>query len=143
MHKTHLTVFNNQFVEGYVAQRPEGYEFWLVGIVDGERTVLDHHLTHDDIVGHLEYSKPKDVTWVDAAESEIPEKKHRHTVEMEETIERRVFWDGNNPEHEAQAAEVAKALGYPIPEARPERAVAHHFGSIVFLKNDRRELTAA
>jgi hypothetical protein len=52
MHKTHLTVFNNQFVEGYVAQRPEGYAFWLVGIVDGERTVLDHHLTHDDIVDH-------------------------------------------------------------------------------------------
>lgn len=143
MDKTRISVFNNQFVEGYVAQRPEGYEFWLVGIVDGERTVLDHHLTHDDIVGHLEYSKPKDVTWVGAAESEIPEKKHRHTIEMEETIERRVFWDGNNSERDARIAELAKTMGLPVPETRPERAVAHHFKSMDFLKYDRRELTAA
>ncbi len=94
MRKVTIPVYASKKIELFVEKRKNGFELWAVGIVNGQRVVMDHHLTRDDLEARLEYAWPEDLVWRDTVHSEIPVEKHERTVQMEETIERGVFWDG-------------------------------------------------
>lgn len=90
-----IPVYTSKKLELFVEKLKDGFELWAVGVVKGRRILIDHHLTHDDLETRLEYARPKDLIWRDAAPSEIPAEKHAKAIQMEETIyERRGFWDG-------------------------------------------------
>lgn len=125
MRATAITVHNNQEVEIFVEKRKDGFGLWIVGPIKGSRTVIDHHLTHDDLEAWLAYAKPGDLVWRDATASEIPTEKHQNAVEMEATIKQGKFMDYEDWPEESQ------------------RSVARHFGSISLLTTDRKETNAA
>lgn len=120
-----MMVHDNQELELYVGKLMNGFELWTVGLAQGHRTVLDHHLTHDDLEARLEYARAGDLVWRDAARSEIPAEKHQNALEMEETMRQGTFWDYEQWPEEAQ------------------RSVASHLGSIVFLTKDKKEMNVA
>lgn len=93
MRKTNVTVRNNQTLEVFTQGRGEGFEIWTVGLVKERRTVLSHHLTHDDLEARLCYARPGDLTWKNATRSEIPVEKHLSAVQEEESIKRGTFVD--------------------------------------------------
>lgn len=121
MRTVSIPVRNNQQLELFVEKLKDGFELWAVGIVDGNRVLIDHHLTHDDLEARLEYAEPEDLVWRDSDRSEIPTDKHKNALEKEETIGRGVFWDYENR----------------------DRSVTHHLGAIDFLTLDKKELAAA
>jgi hypothetical protein len=125
MRTVSIPVYNEQKLELFIEKLKDGFEFWAVGIIKGERVVIDHHLTHDDLQARLEYAQPEDLIWRDATRSEIPVEKHNKAILQEETIERGVFWDYENAHKGAQ------------------QSVASHLGAISFLTKDRKELIAA
>jgi hypothetical protein len=88
-----ITIWNNKKLELFVEKVKDGFELWTVGIVKGQRILLDHHLTHDDLETRLEYTRPEDLIWRDADLSEIPAEKHKMAIEGEESIKRNSFWD--------------------------------------------------
>lgn len=88
-----LTVHNVEKLELFVEKRKNGFEVWIVGPWRGYRTVLDHHLTHDNLEAHLEYSSRKDLIWSASVDSEIPLKKHPNAIETETTITQGTYWD--------------------------------------------------
>jgi hypothetical protein len=93
MHTVTITI-RNQKLELFVEKIKGGYEVWAVGIIKGQRILIDHHLTHDDLETRLEYAQPEDLIWRGAARSEIPSEKYKKAIELEKTIEQDVFWDG-------------------------------------------------
>ncbi len=88
-----ITVRNNQVLEMFTEPHESGFEFWLVAVIKGQRTVLSHHLTRDDLERRFCYARPADVVWRDASASELPHQKHRSAVEEEKTIARSTFWE--------------------------------------------------
>ncbi len=122
MRTVSILVRNNQKLDLFVEKLKDGFELWAVGIVNGQRVVIDHHLTHDDLQARLEYAQAEDLVWRDADRSEIPAEKHKNALEKEETISRGVFWDYEN---------------------RAGHSVASHLGAINFLTLDKKELAAA
>jgi len=66
-----ITVHNNQKLEVFVRKLADGFEVFCAGLVRGRRVLIDHHLTRDDLEGHLKYAKPGDLIWRNAARSEI------------------------------------------------------------------------
>jgi hypothetical protein len=94
MRAVSIPVYNNHKIELFVERLKDGFELWCVGVVKGKRILIDHHLTRDDLEARLEYARHEDLIWRDVTRSEIPAEKHERTVQMEETIERKVFWDG-------------------------------------------------
>lgn len=119
MRTTTISVHNNQAIEVFTQRKEEGFELWMVGTIKGNRMVLDHHLTHDDLENRLRYQQPNDLEWREAVQSEIPSLKHSNAEEMEETINRGKFIDNES---------VVAQFG---------------FGSIDLLPNDRKTLNAA
>jgi hypothetical protein len=93
MRTTSFSVRNTQKLEVFVEKLEDGFEIWIVGKINEQRIVLDHHLSHDDLERHLEYSKSGDLIWHDTLRSEIPAIKDQWAIEMEDTIKRGVFWD--------------------------------------------------
>jgi len=90
-----IPAYTSNQLELFVDRLDNGFELWAVGLVKGQRVVIDHHLTHDDLEKRLEYARPEDLIWSDADRSEIPAKKHKQAIEMEQTIkDGRGFWDG-------------------------------------------------
>lgn len=122
MRTVSISISNNQKVELFVDKIKEGFEFWAVGIINGQRVVIDHHLTHDDLPARLEYAQREDLIWREAGRSEIPVGKHKNAVEKEETMGRGVFWDY---------------------EHWDRHSMTEHLGAIAFLPNDRKELITA
>jgi hypothetical protein len=120
-----IPVYNNQQIELFIEKVKDGFELWAVGVVKGQRVVIDHHLTHDDLPARLEYAQPEDLIWRDAERSEIPVEKHKNAIEMEETIEREVFWDYENRSKSACPS------------------VTGHLAALDFLTLDKKELAAA
>jgi hypothetical protein len=95
MRTVSIPVYTSKKLELFVERVKDGFELWAVGIVKGQRILIDHHLTRDDLETRLEYARPEDLIWRDAERSEIPAEKHTMAIQMEETIyERRGFWDG-------------------------------------------------
>jgi hypothetical protein len=120
MRTTAFIVYYNKKFEIFVEKRKDGFELWAVGPIKGRRTLLDHHLTHDDVEAHLEYAKPGDLVWRDAALSEIPTEKHRSAVEGEQTIQRGAFCD---------------CLSHP---EKPFQNVVNHLSALVIIARDRK-----
>ena len=94
MRTVSIPVYTSKKIELFVEKVKGGFELCAVGIVKGQRILIDHHLTRDDLETRLEYAWPEDLVWRDTVHSEIPVEKHERTVQMEETIERGGFWDG-------------------------------------------------
>src|SRR5271154_6031360 len=90
MRTVSIPVYTSKKIELFVEKVKGGFELWAVGIVKGQRILIDHHLTRDDLETRLEYARPEDLIWRDTVHSEIPVEKHERTVQMEETIERGV-----------------------------------------------------
>jgi hypothetical protein len=88
-----FTVHNDQELEVFVEKRRDGFEIWMVGPVEGNRMVLDHRLTHDDLETSLAYARAGDLIWRNATISELPVEKHQNAIEMEETIKQGTFID--------------------------------------------------
>lgn len=84
MRSVAIPVYTNKKLELFVEKRKEGYEFWAVGISKGQRLVIDHSLTRDDLETHLEYAHREDLIWHEATLSEIPAEKHKSAIEREE-----------------------------------------------------------
>jgi hypothetical protein len=116
MRTVSIPISNTQRVEVFVEKREDFFEVWMVGVVKERRMVLDHHLTHDDLEGQLEYARSGDLIWRDADRSQMPAEKHENAGEMEDTIRRGVFWDGG---------------------------AGGHFDSMAFITKDRKALQAA
>src|ERR1700677_2226056 len=89
-----ISVYNSKNVELFVERLKDGFELWAVGVVNGQRVLIEHHLTRDDLEEQMEYARLRDLAWRDATRSEIPAAKHRKAVLQEETIIRRVFASG-------------------------------------------------
>lgn len=89
-----IPVYASKKLDLFVERLKDGFELWAVGIVKGQRVLIDHHLTRDDWETKLEYAGPEDLIWRDAAHSEIPAQKHKLAIGGEETIGRRVFGGG-------------------------------------------------
>jgi hypothetical protein len=121
MRKTSITVHNTQRLDVFIEKRRNGFQLWIVGVVNGHRVVFDHHLTHDDLEAHLAYAVPGDLVWRDAVGSDIPLEKHKNANQMEDTIKQGTFWD-------------FEKLG---------QSMAAHFGAVSVLPRDRKELNAA
>src|SRR2546423_213764 len=106
---TVVSVRNGQKLELFVKKQQKWFEFWAVGVAKGQRTVLDHHLTHDDLEAHLEYAKASDLVWRDSVQSELPLEKHRNALEMEKTIKQGKFWD-----YQSQAGEKYQTIAHHL-----------------------------
>ncbi len=116
-----INIHNNQRLELFIEKHKNELELWMVGLAKGHRTVLDHHVTHDDLEARLEYAQTRDLVWRDAARSEIPTAKHPNAIEMEETIKQGTFWDFE----------------------KLNQSVTGHFGAIPLLSMDKAEWNAA
>jgi len=79
-----IPVYTSKKLELFVEKREEGFELWAVGISKGQRLVIDHSLTRDDLETHLEYAHREDLIWHEAILSEIPAEKHKNAIEREE-----------------------------------------------------------
>jgi len=91
-----FTVRQNQTLEVFSQRRGEiyaGFEVWMVGLIKGERMVLDHFITHECLERRLCYAKAGDLLWRDASESDIPKRKHKLAEQAEEIIARGSFLD--------------------------------------------------
>jgi hypothetical protein len=122
MQTVSIPVRNNQNLELFIEKLKDGFEFWAVGAIEGQRVVIDHHLTHDDLPARLEYAQPEDLVWRNAELSEIPLKKHKFAIEREENLARGVFHDY---------------------EKWDRHSITEHLAAIAFLPKDRKELIAA
>lgn len=138
-----ITIYNTVKFEIFLKKRNRSVEIWLVGPHKGNRMILDHHLTHDDIEKHLEYAQPCDLFWRDAPPSEIPIKKHRNAIEMEETIKVRKFIDYDDPQIDVMESLARQAMGQPVLPGQSFRSVASHLSSIVFITPDKKEIRKA
>jgi hypothetical protein len=123
MRKTIIKVHNNSWLEVFVRKSKQGFEVWVVGMLKGQRRILCHHLTHDDLEQGLGYSKVGDLVWKDAAFSEIPRDVHPIAAEAADNIERGVFVDFKR--------ELRQSLAY------------HIMGSINILPLDKKEWNVA
>lgn len=89
-----IPLYNNQKIELFVEKIKDGFELWEVGIVKGQRVVIDHSLTRDDLETRLEYARPEDLIWCDATGLEIPAEKHKMAIEREESFKQGRFQHG-------------------------------------------------
>ena len=129
-----ITVHNNKKLELFVEKHEDWFEVWIVGPIRKRRTLLDHHLTHDDLERFLEYAKPGDLVWCDAGITEIPAEKHRNAIEVEETIKQGTFWDFHGLDE--MEASVRQALGLPASSMPSCHSVTGHLGAIALLSED-------
>jgi hypothetical protein len=137
-----ITVHNTETLEVFVDKHRHHFEVWLAGPLNGRRTLLDHHLTHDDLEAHLEYASSGDLVWRDAARSGIPAEKHQNAIEMEATIEQGTFWDYDDPQLDEMEAIARQAEGLPALSGS-NRSVTRHLDSISFLVTDKEAINAA
>ncbi len=96
MRTVSFTLRQNQTFEIFSKRRGEIYAFfevWMVGLVKGERTVLDHFITHEFLERRFCYAKAGDLVWTDARESDIPNRKHKVAEQAKEVIARNCFID--------------------------------------------------
>jgi len=121
MKKTIISIHNNQNIEIFVTGDKKKFEVWFVGVCNGRRVILDHHLTHDDLENCLAYAKKGDLQWLKALPEELPVEKSQLANEMEETINRGIYWDFE----------------------KSESGVWQHFGAITSIELDRKEFNAA
>jgi hypothetical protein len=122
MRTTSIIIHNSMRLEFFVEKRKKkGFEVWIVGPDQERRTLLDHHLTHDDLEARMEYARSGDLIWRDAMESEIPTQKHRNVIGTEETIKQGIFWDFD----------------------KLNLSITGHLGAIALLSTDKREWNAA
>ncbi len=138
-----ISVRNNKTLELFVEKRGNGFEVWVVGLVQKQRTLLDHRLTHDDLERRLEYAKVGDLIWRDAGEAEIPAEKHRNAIEAEATIKRGTFWDYDDPQLDEMEALARQASALPASSVPSHRSVANHLNSIALLSENKAEWNAA
>jgi len=89
-----IPVYASKRLELFFDKRDHDYELWTVGIAKGQRVVIDHCLTHDDLETRLEYSRPEDLVWQEARRLDIPTEKHKLAVEREDSIMRGKFQHG-------------------------------------------------
>jgi len=78
MRTASFTLRQNQTFEIFTKRRGEmyaGFEVWMVGLVKGERMVLDHFITHEFFERRFCYARAADLVWTDARESDIPNRK--------------------------------------------------------------------
>jgi hypothetical protein len=82
----YTTVHNNQSLEIFKRRRDDinCYEVWMVGIIKGQRTDLDHFITSENYERFLRYAKTGDVSWKDADDTDIPSHKTEVAQENEE-----------------------------------------------------------
>ncbi len=136
MKSSTIIVHNSRKLEFFIEERNDGFEFWAGASIRGQRVLLGHHLTHDNVEAHLHYFQPGDLIWRDCEPSEIPTKKHGAALEDEETIKRGAYLDYDDPKLDELEAVARKASGLSVSSALSHRSVADHLGAIVFLAQD-------
>lgn len=96
MRTTSLSVHNDQILEIFIEPReehPGQFLIWMVGDIKGQRTVLDHLATQDDLEQQLSYIRHGDMIWKSADKLDIPLAKNQSAIENEKTIEQGALWD--------------------------------------------------
>ena len=96
MRSVTIPAYNSKTLEVFLEKRDYGCEVWTVGVAKGERVIIDHFRTRDDLQARLEYAQHEDLIWRDAAPLEMPSQRHKLAIEREESFKRGVFEHGTS-----------------------------------------------
>jgi hypothetical protein len=96
MQTTSFQTRNNQRVEIFFKAREECFELWVVGPQAGERTILNHYLTRDNLAARLRYTKSMLLTWAPAGPGDLPAAKSEIALKDEETMDSGTFWESED-----------------------------------------------